>query len=305
VKSHSISSVQNSTPFSGLSLGAAALFLVVVWGTAFNMVDVGVRYLSPAWLVALRLIFAAALMLGYALIAGHKFPPLKDKRWIWYVILGFTGMALPFYLISWAQVNIESGTSAILVGVMPLMTIFLAHYFTTEKLSVRKLSGFFIGLVGTTILFLPDDLSFGLIESWEAQIIALAAAFFYALTTVGAKRAPATHVAVGAAIMTIGAALISTIFALFTDPIPVDVPAIAWWMVAGLAIGSTGIATIVYLKVIERNGPTTLAKINYFPPFVSVLVGIWWLKEPFTARIAIAFALIMLGVWIARNKVSR
>lgn len=266
------------------------------------MVDVGVRYLTPAWLVALRLIFAAILMVTYAVFAGHKLPPIRDKRWIWYIVLGFIGMALPFYLISWAQVNIESGTSAILVGVMPLMTIFLAHYLTTEKLSVRKVSGFLIGLIGTTVLFLPEDLSFGLIERWEAQIIALVAAFCYALTTVGAKRAPETHAAVGAAIMTIGAAAIATIFAISVDPIPVDVPAIAWWMIAGLAIGSTGVATIVYLQVIERNGPTTLARINYFPPFVSVLVGIWWLKEPFTPRIAIAFALIMLGVWVARNK---
>jgi len=76
-------------------------------------------------------------------------------------------------------------------------------------------------------------------------------------------------------------------------------------MIFGLAIGSTGIATIVYLAMIDRNGPTEVARINYFPPFVSVFIGVLILGETFTPRIAIAFATIMLGVWVARNRVKK
>lgn len=301
----SIKSEGEKKPFEGFGFWAVAIFLVIVWGTAFNMVDVGVRYMSPIWLVAFRTLLAAILILGYAYYKGLRLPRLSDRRWLWYIVLGTSGMTLPFFLISWAQETIDSGISAILVGIMPLITIFLAHYFTSEKLSWRKVIGFCIGLVGTIILFLPENFSVGLISAWKAQLLAVGAAFCYGSTTVGIKRAPETHSVVAAALMTICAAFTALIAALFSGPIPINIEPLGWWMVLGLAIGSTGIATIVFLQVIDRNGPTALAKINYFPPFVSVLVGIWWLGEPFTPRIAIAFGTIMLGVWIARNKVAK
>ncbi len=289
-------------PLTGPSLWFAAIFLIVVWGTAFTMVDVGVRYMAPIWLVAYRTTMAAALICLYAFSKGMRFPPLKDPRWRWYFGLGFTGMTLPFTLVSWGQETIDSSISAILVGVMPLITIVLAHFVTNEKLSWRKVIGFTIGLIGTTMLFLPNDFSFELIKDWKAQGLVLGGAFCYAITTVGAKLAPDTPALQGASMMTLSAAIMAMTIAVMTGNPPQSVPLIGWLMIAGLAIGSTGVATIVYLQIIESNGPTTLARINYFPPFASVLAGIWFLREDFTIRIAMAFAIIMLGVWIARNK---
>ncbi len=292
----------SSAPLSGARLWAAALFLIIIWGTAFTMVDVGVRYMSPLWLVSLRTLMGAFLITVYAYIKGYRFPPIGDPRWRWYFVLGVTGMAMPFFLTSWGQETIDSGISAILVGVMPLLTILLAHFFTEEKLSWRKLIGFTIGLGGTVILFLPDNFSLELIKDWKAQLAVLGAALCYAATTVGAKRAPQTPALLGAALMTLCAAISVVFITLMTDGLPSHIEPMGWLMAIGLAVGSTGFATIVYLQVIESNGPTTLAKINYFPPFVSVIAGIALLNESFTPRIAIAFGTIMLGVWIARNK---
>ena len=289
-------------PLTGLPFFAIALFLIIVWGTAFNMLDVVVRHMSPIWLVAWRTSIATLLIVAYALYKGYRFPPLRDRRWLWYLGLALSGMVIPFFLTASAQTTIDSGISAILTGTMPLLTLGLAHIFTAEKMNRRKICGFLIGFVGTIILFLPEDLSWGLVMNWKAQLLAVGAAFCYAVTTVAAKRAPETPPTLGAAMMVGWAAIASTSAALYSSPPDFTVPAITWVLILTLAIGSTGIATILYLFVIERNGPTTLAKINYFPPFAAVLFGIWLLKEPFTIRIAIAFAVIMLGVWIARNK---
>ena len=75
-----------------------------------------------------------------------------------------------------------------------------------------------------------------------------------------------------------------------------------WYMVIGLGIGSTGIGIVLYLWVVEKCGPSTLAKINYFPPVVSVIAGVWLLAEDFQYRAVIALAIILLGVFIARPK---
>ena len=287
---------------TGLPFLAIAAYLIIVWGTAFNMLDVVVRHMSPIWLVAWRTLIATFLIVSWALFKGYRFPKLTDKRWLWYLGLALTGMVIPFFLTASAQTTIDSGISAILTGTMPLLTLGLAHIFTAEKMSRRKVIGFFIGFIGTVILFLPEDLSWGLVMDWKAQLLVMGAALCYAITTVAAKKAPETPSTLGAAMMVGWAAVASVSAALMTGPPDFSVPAFTWILILALAIGSTAIATIFYLFMIERNGPTTLAKINYFPPFAAVLVGIWLLNEPFTIRIAIAFGVIMLGVWIARNK---
>ncbi len=266
------------------------------------MVGVGVRYITPAWLVAGRLLIGAIGITLYALSRGHRFPNLRDPRWKWYFGLGMTGMVIPFLLLSIGQLSLDSGLTAIITGVMPLITIILAHYITDERLTRMKLLGFFIGFIGIVILFLPDKLSLELVRDWKAQLLILGAATGYAVTTVVAKRAPQTPSAIGAAMMLICGFMVSLVIAL-SSGIPSAIPPMkGLLMVVGLGLGSTGIATVLYLYIIEQSGPTALAKINYFTPVVSVILGVWLLHEPFTWRLAISGIVVIFGVMIARIK---
>ncbi len=284
---------------------AYAALLILVWGSAFTMVDVAVISLSPIWLVASRIALAAVLVTAYIHIKGLRLPKLSDARWRWYAVMGTTGMVVPFFLIGEGQRTIDSGISAILIGAMPLITIILAHFFTEERMTPTKLLGFVIGFCGIIILFLPKNFSLSLVADWKAQSLVLSAAFCYGLTTVTAKRAPKTDSEVGAAMMLICGAIIAMVWA-FAEGIPSSPPdPIAYWMVLGLAIGSTGIATIIYLHMIDVKGPTTLAAINYFVPVASVLFGVWLLNEKITLQVIMAFITIIIGVMVSRIAPSR
>jgi len=284
---------------------AYAITLILVWGSAFTMVDVAVISLSPIWLVASRIALAAVLVTAYIYFKGLRLPKLSDVRWRWYAVIGTTGMVLPFFLIGEGQKTIDSGISAILVGAMPLITIILAHFFTDERITPMKLIGFIIGFCGIIVLFLPKDFSLSLVSDWKAQVFVLMAAFCYGMTTVTAKRAPQTNSEVGAAMMLICGAVIAMVWAL-VEGIPATPPdPIAYWMVLGLAVGSTGIATIMYLHMIDVKGPTTLAAINYFVPVASVLFGVWLLDEKITLQVVLAFITIIIGVIISRIKPSK
>ena len=280
---------------------AVAAFLVFIWGTAYTLVGVGVQELSPIWLVAGRTLVATVLVTGVVLAMGKRFPPLKDSRWLWYGLLGQTGVTVPFFLLSEGQTRVDSGLTAIIVGSMPILTVVLAHFFTDEKLNWRKSLGFFVGFAGIVVLFLPDDFTLGLVGEWRHQLLLLGAAFLYAFTTVTAKNAPETDSLVGAAIMLISAMVSANVAALMTG-LPQDVEPWAWWVVLALGVGSTALGTIFYLLVVDRTGPSAMAKINYFPPIVSVAAGVWLLSEPFTWRIVAAFAIIMVGVWLSRGR---
>ncbi|RKQ71781.1 drug/metabolite transporter (DMT)-like permease [Litorimonas taeanensis] len=296
-----------STTTESISLQKLAVFaiiLILIWGSAFTMVSVAVRYIAPIWMVAFRLTFGAIFLTAYMLIRGHRFPPLKDKRWIWYSALGLTSSVIPFFLLGTGMETVDSGLTAILVGCMPLMTIIMAHFVTEEKLNFLKLIGFIIGLFGTVILFLPDDFSFRLIQDWQAQLLIILAAFFYALTTVAAKIAPKTSSTVAAAMMMITGAAFGLAAALFTGlegAIPPDGNGlVTFLMISGLGLGSSGIAVIMYLYFIDVAGTSSMASVNYFVPIASVGFGVWLLHEPLSWRIFASFAVILLGVLIAR-----
>lgn len=278
--------------------------LIGIWGGAYTMVGVGVKYMSPILLVAYRLVIGAILVTAYAYARGQRFPKLNDPRWRWYLMLGITGSVLPFFLLSSGQVTVDSGVTSIIVGAMPIITIILAHFFADEALTPLKMLGFFIGFLGIIILFLPDDFSLQIIGDWKAQLLCVGGAICYAFTTVFAKRTPPTPSGIGAAMMLCSAAFIGVIAALIAG-LPEQPPAAMGHIMAlGLAIGSTAIGTVLYLWVIEKTGPTMLAKINYFTPVAAVIFGVWLLGEPMTWRVVISFVIIIAGILIAQMKRS-
>ncbi|MGB0907035.1 MAG: DMT family transporter [Maricaulaceae bacterium] len=287
-------------PITPARLTLMAVFLVLIWGSAFTMVGVAVKYVSPIWLVAYRLTIGAIFVTGYAHYRGRRFPPLRDVRWRYYFLFGITGSLLPFFLLSTGQLTVDSGLTAVLTGAMPLITIILAHFFTDERLTFFKLAGFVIGFMGIVILFMPNDLSFNLVGDWKAQSLILAAAACYAFTTVFVKRAPHVPASLGAAMMLTCAAISALICAFLTE-VPTSFPhPTAMLMALGLGLGSSGTANIVYLYVIEKTGPTTLARINYLTPIASVGLGVWLLSEPLTPRLLAAFPVIIIGIMISR-----
>lgn len=292
--------VVNSEPLSKPVLLTLSAALILIWGSAFNFVGVAVDHISPYWLTGWRLVVAAIFLTLYAYAVGDKLPPLKDVRWLWYSGLGMTGAVIPFLLMAKGQLTVDSGLTAVIVGAMPLLTILLAHFFTEEKLTFFKILGFVIGFLGVAVLFMPDEFGLGLTGDWVAQLIILAAAFCYALTTVAAKRAPKTPASTGSAIMMIAAAIAGVISAMIYDPEGYAPNATALTMILILGFGSTGVATILYLIYVDRAGPSAMARLNYFPPIVSVAFGVWFLSEPFTWKLVVAFIVILIGVMISR-----
>ena len=282
-----------------------AFLMVIVWSSAFTLVSIGVKYISPLWLVTYRLIIGAILIIIYVKFKGLNLPNIKDKRWIWYFAMGLIGMVIPFFLLSTGQVIIDSGLTAIMVGTMPLMTVILAHFFTNEKLSITKIIGFIFGFIGIVILFLPSDFSIELTENWSSQLIIIIAAFCYAVTTIIAKRAPDTPATVGACMMLICAATACLFVALLTG-FPSSIPPLLGILTAfGLGVGSTAFASILLLYIIDQTGPSTIAKINYFVPLASVIFGVIILDEILSMRIFIAFVIILIGMFISQIKKSK
>jgi len=279
----------------------AVILTILFWGTAYTLIGYSIEYVSPAWLVAVRTTIAAITMTVYALLRGHRFPSLRDPVWRWYGFMGFIGLTLPFYLNARGQVHVESGLTAVLAGVMPLITIVLAHFFVKgEHLSWRKAIGFFIGFAGIVLLFLPMPLKWDLIETWRSQGLILLSAVCYASTTIIAKRAPETSASIGAAMMLLASAIMSSGWAMSTGIPETLPPNSAIVALVLLALGGTGMAQILYLRIIKIKGPSFIAKMVYLVPVFSIIAGIVFLDEPFSWRSISALGIIFIGLYISQ-----
>jgi len=277
--------------------------LVLLWGTAFTLIGYAVDYVSPVWIVATRTTIAAIVLTAYTLLRGHRFPPLKDKRWLWYLAIGFIGLTLPFYFTARGQMHVDSGLAAILIGFMPMITIVLAHFFVEgEALNWRRWIGFVVGFIGIVLLFLPEPFAWELISNWKSQGFILLSAVCYSVMVILVKRAPKTPASLGTAMMLIMGAAMSLVWAVVMDGVPPSLPPTSVMLaLAALAVGATGFANILYFRLVEVRGPGLIAKINYIVPICSLIAGIIFLNEQFSMRAVLAMAVIITGLLIVRS----
>lgn len=275
---------------------------LLLWGTEYTLIGFIGEQIAESWQVAVRLCGAAIIMTAIVYKSGQSLPPLSNKAWIWYGLMGFVGMTAPFYLIArGSNSGVDSGLLSILIGVAPLITVVLAHFFIkSEPLTRLKSLGFVIGFFGTVFLFLPDDLSWGLVKNWQGQLLVLLAAAGYAATSIIGKRAPNLPATTGAAIMLIGGGATALIGALGTGVPKTLPPPPALLALAALTLGATALGNFLYLRLLQLSGPSLIAKLNYLVPFIALMAGTTLLGEPFKLRYALALGIILLGLMIAR-----
>ncbi len=294
----------DKSPFYNLWLLVPITLLV--WGTEYTLVGtIDAAIISEAWQVAIRMIFAAMLMVAFVYLRGNKLPSLTNKSWLFYGTMGFIGMTIPFYLIARGyNAGVDSGLISILIGVTPLFTVILAHFFVkSEPLTRLKSLGFFIGFIGVCVLFLPAELSWSLVDNWQAQALIILAAFGYASTSILGKRAPENPASVGAAMMLIGGAVSALLgaYLLAGSEMPRTIPpAKIIGALAALTIGATFFGNLLYLRLLQISGPSLIAKINYIVPIVAIISGMVFLRESLHQRYIIALVIILIGLAIAR-----
>ena len=278
--------------------------MAVMWGTAFLFTKVAVSSIPPASVAAGRLTIGA-LALGAACVFYDLAFPRDLARWTSFAAMAVVGQSVPFFLISWGQVAVDSGVAGVLMAATPLATVVLAHFFVDgETLRRRTLAGFALGFAGIAVLVGPSAFLHlgGARDDLLRQSALLAGALCYACNTVLARRTPATEPLVVAAAVMMLASFISLPIALVVDkPWNLVVPGRAIAAVVHLGLVPTGLAMAIYYRVIASAGPTFLALTNYLLPLVAVAAGILVLGEQPSWNLFAALSLVLAGVAVARG----
>ncbi len=280
---------------------AALMALTIMWGLSFAFTEMALESFPPAAIVVSRTAVALLVLVLALKARGASLAGRSARWWLQIAAMAALGTLLPFHLIAWGQQHIDSATAGVLMAVMPLFVLALAHRFVPgARITVVKALGFLAGFLGVALVIGADSIRLARdnLELW-GMIAVLAAAFSYAANAVYARKVdPEDPVATSAGMMLLTAALSLPAAAFDTSSVhlPVTGPAVVAILFLGLV--STGIASVLYFRIIQGPGPTFLSLINYLIPALAVVAGAVLLGESLSIRTLVGLGLILAGVGI-------
>jgi len=279
----------------------AELFsLAALWGGAFLFMRMGAAEFGPVALSAVRVIGASCVLLPLLHLRGQGAALRQNWRPILFV--GVTNSAVPFLCFSYAALSITAGLSSIFNAASPLFGALIAWWWLKDRLSGPRVAGLAIGFAGVLWLawtnagqaagFKPGG------TGW-AVVACIAATFFYGISASFTKRTlsgvPPLAVAAGSQV---GAAI------LLAGPAIVWWPAVppssdAWLTALVLALACTGLAYVMYFRLIAHVGPASAIAVTFLIPAFAVLWGWLFLNEKVSGLMVVGCLVIVVGTLLA------
>jgi drug/metabolite transporter (DMT)-like permease len=250
---------------------------------------------------ALRVLIASVALLLILKSAG-QFASLR-QHWRKIFAIGIINSAIPFVLFAYAVMHINTGLTAILNATVPLFGALIAWVWLKDKLTWVRVLGLLLGFIGIALLT-GDKASFKPGGSGLAVLACLAAAFCYGFAASLAKRhltdvhplASATGSQIGASI----ALVVPCVLAWPSAPIGLA----PWLAVAVLGVFCTGVAYILYFRIITKAGPTFALAVTFLIPVFAMLYGVLFLDETVTLWMLGCGLITVLGTALSTGVVK-
>lgn len=282
---------------------ALLLLLGLVFGSTYLFISVALQTLPPITLAALRAVVGFMALAALTLAFGHEVP--RDRRsWRAFFLLGFFGGALPFVLMSYAQQRIDSSLASILITSMPLFTLTLAHLFTDDRASRRKLAGVLIGFTGILLLLGPAALK-GQGSSLVGQLLYIGVALSYAVMGVLIRRlggGSGTALSRTACSNAVAMAMLVPLALVLERPLAIAPSTNSILAVLALGLISTTIGQFLVFRLNATAGPNFTSANNYIGPPVGIMWGVMLLGEEVTWLRIAAMLVIFVGIAFATTR---
>lgn len=278
------------------------LLLGAIWSSSFMWIKIAVQEVGPITLVAIRSLFG--LLFGVVVILLQRTQlPRTWSAWIPLLVLGITNIAVPFFLISWGELSIDSAVASILDATVPLFTILIAHFLLPDdKITLPKVLGLIVGFAGIVVLMSKD--MHASTSSLLGQLAVIVASLFYAISSVYARRVTedtpgilrsAGPLVSASAVMSLGAFV-------FESPVHIPQLGITWIALLFLGVIGSGVAFIMAYYLIHEIGPTRTTMVTYLFPLGGVILGVTFLNEQLTWQVIAGALLIIASLAIANMK---
>lgn len=277
------------------------MVLALVWGSSFILIKKGLIGLSALQVGSLRIIFAAVFLL---VIGFKSLPKIPKEKWKFIAMTSMFGTFVPAFLFALAQTEIDSSVSSILNSLTPLNTLVLGALVFGISFQRRQVWGVFIGLVGSLLLVFngamnhPD-------QNYYYAILVVIASICYAINVNLIKRflsdlSPLSITTGNFAVLLLPASLI-LFFTGFSEAIHIESVQHAVLFIVVLGVVGTGIANILFFKLIQISSPVFATSVTYLIPVVAFFWGLLD-NEMLTPIQFLGAFIILIGVYLSAKK---
>lgn len=293
-----------ATGRSSIRLAYAAWIAVcLLWGTTFFGIRVSLETMPPALMGGLRWTLAGALLSAYVLATGRGLPRVRD--WGPIALLGFLMLGLGNGGVVFAEQWIPSGLAAVLVASAPFWMVGVEACLPDgERLGPAAIAGLLIGFAGILVLVWPELHVGGAgAHAFLAGVVAIEiAGAGWALGSSYAKRHSSHGNVLGttAVQMLLGGLMMVAAGTVRGEWRSLWFSARSGWALAYLStVGSVG-GFVAYTYALRRLPVSFVSLYAFINPIIAVTLGVLFLREPFTSRMAVAAVLVLGGVAIVR-----
>lgn len=272
------------------------ILLAAIWGSSFMFTRIAVHELGALPTAGLRVAVAAAALLPLLWLRGLG--PALRQHWRISLAVGVLNSAIPFACFSYALLTISTGLTAILNATVPLFGALIAWGWLHDRPTRSRLLGLAIGFGGVAMLawdkvHAPSNASSA--ASGLAVLACLLATLCYGISASIAKRymagMPSLVSATGSQIgATLGLAPLA--WAYWPEH---SVGWGSWASIGMLGVVCTGLAYVLYFRIIERAGPARALSVTFAIPVFALIYGVTLLGETINAWMVLCGGIVVLG----------
>jgi len=279
------------------------LLLAALWGASFLFMRITAPAFGPVAMAALRVAGATLFLLPLLVLRGEL--AALRAHWPSLLVVGITNSALPFTLFGFASLHLTGGLAAVFNAATPLFGALVAWLWLREPLKGWRIVGLVTGFVGVAALAGVKAAGATVGGPTLAVLACLVAPLLYGFSACYTRRhlrgAPTLAVATGSQLF---AALVLAGPAMLSWP-ALNPGLLDWAMLALLAVLCTGLAYILYFRLIANAGAANAMTVTFLVPAFAVAWGAVFLDERVTLPMVLGCAVILLGTALATGLLPR
>lgn len=282
---------------------AELVLLSAIWGSSFLFLRVSAPVLGPVFLIEMRVLSALLFLLPICIMLGKHHEVLTNWRLIFLVSL--TNMTIPFCLLAYASLSIGAGFASVLNSTVPFFAAIIAFVFWSQRMTMTSVSGLIVGFLGVVVLVFDPSSDSPVASNGQAIFAGIAAAMFYgtAVNITAFKLQGISGLSITVGSLTFASICLAP-FALYSAP--EVMPSVSIWAsVIALGVMCTGVAYLMFYKLIARIGSHRAITSTFMIPLFSIVWGTLFLGEKITLYMIVGCALVLFGVAMTTGFLSR
>lgn len=277
------------------------LVLSLIWGSSFILIKKGLIGLTALQLGSLRIIFAALFLF---LIGFESLTKIPRHQWKYIMLTSLFGTFIPAYLFAIAETQIDSSITAILNSLTPLNTLILGAVFFGITFRKSQIWGVIIGLLGCLLLVFNGAVNHPE-QNYYYAVLVLTASICYAANVNLIKRylsdLTPLSITTGNFLILLFPALGILFFTDFFEVVHVEKVQHSLWFILILGVVGTGIANVIFFKLIQISSPVFATSVTYLIPVIAIFWGLLD-NEVLTFVQCVGAFIILIGVYLSAKK---